>query len=239
MAIQSIAADSHLRSSLTMNLSALTPFSVTCWLNATSWAGGSRRSHIGIYGPSSDVALGAPVTALQIGTAGGANTIDCWTWGGGTIVSAAMPATTWNGVWAFITYTYDGTSHRVYRNGTLLNTTTTAQQPGFLNQVYINGYPGGGTSEVDNHQVDQYALYRRTLTLDEIQSIYNAQGARHGVFNGLICRYEFDEGANGTAATSVVDLTGNGHTLTFTGTGGPLAYTYSSTVANTNIRPVH
>jgi hypothetical protein len=238
MAIQSNAADIHLRSSQAMNLSAQTPFSVTTWINAT-WNPGTTSSLVGIYGPPTDTPLGGPVTAMQIGTQTGTYDIVCWTWGGGLLVAGPAAAMTgFNGIWVFITYTFDGTTHRLYRNGVLLASSTNAQIPGYLNQVYINGYPGSITSEVASFQTDQYALYRRTLSADEVLTIYNAGGARHGINNGLICRYEYDELSQGINIASVPDLTGNNNTLTLVGAGTNMTYTYTNTLANSNIRPV-
>jgi hypothetical protein len=146
--------------------------------------------------------------------------------------------TGYNGVWVFIVYTYDGTNHTLYRNGIQASTTVTTQQPGYLNQVYINGFPDSAASEVTAMQVDQYALYRRTLSATEVLTIYNAAGARHGIVNGLVCRYEFDELSQGASVSNVVDLTGNGNTLTSTGAGTVMAYAYPNTYANSNLRPV-
>lgn len=238
MAIQSNAADIHLRSSQAMGLSALTPFSVTTWINCT-WNPGTRRSFVGIYGPSSDIPLDPPVTATQIGTSVGNYDLTCWTWGGGTLVGTATGAMTgFNGQWVFIAYTFDGTTHGLYRNGVLLTSSTTVQQPGFLNQVYINGYPGSITNEVASFQTDQYALYRRTLSADEVLSIYNARGGRHGIVKDLICRYEYDELGEGANCTAVPDLQGGPHGLTTVGAGTTMTYTFINSIANSNIRPV-
>lgn len=238
MAIVCTAADYHLRSSQTTGLQSTASFSISVWINAV-WNGGARLSFVGIYGPATDVALGAPVTALQIGTTAGGSTVDCWTWGGGIMVGGvAMAAGTYNNVWVHFAYTFDGTNHRLYRNGVQVATTTTAQIAGFLNQVYINGYPGSGTNEVSTHQVDSYALWTRTLSADEILTIYNAQGARHGITYQQLARYEFDEGASGSNVTSVVDMTGIGNTLTSVGAGAAATYTYTGGVANSNFRPV-
>lgn len=238
MAVQSNAVDIHLRSSAAMNLSATTPFSVTVWINA-NWNLGTRTSFVGIYGPITDVPLDPPVTAMQIGTAAGDGSLSFWTWGGGLLTgTAAGFLTADNGVWIHISYTYDGTTHRGYRNGVLATFSTTLQTAGFLNQVYINGYPGGATSEIASYQVDQYSLFRRALSADEIQTMYFASGARHGITNSLVARYEYDELAQAAAVTNVIDLSGNGHTLTPTGPGAAMTYTYPATLANSNIRPV-
>jgi hypothetical protein len=238
MAIQCVAADSHLRSSQTMGLQSSSSFSITCWINAT-WTGGARLSLVGIYGPATDVALGTPVTAVQIGTTAGGGELSFWTWGGGVLTgTAAGFMNAYNGLWVHIAYTYDGTNHRGYLNGTQVTTATTAQIAGYLNQVYINGFPTGVTNEVSNHQVDQYFLYRRTLAADEVKSIWAAGGSRHGIYKDIIARYEYDELASGANVTSVLDLSGNGHNLTTVGAGAALTYTYTNTYANANIRPV-
>ena len=238
MAVQTTAADFHLRSSQAMSLSSLSPFSVTCWVNAV-WNGGSVVSLVGIYGGSSDAPLAAPVTAMQIGTNAGNYDLRCWTWGGAALVATANGVMTgFNNVWVQITYTFDGTNHRLYRNGVLLASAVSTQPTGQLNQVYINGYPGSGTGETVAFQIDQYALYRRALSADEILTMYYAGGFRHGIVNDLICRYEFDELAQGVACNNVPDLSGNGHTLTSVGAGTPFSYTYTNTLVQSNIRPV-
>lgn len=240
MAIVCNASDIHLRSGTQMNLNNTTPFSITTWINAV-WTPGATRSFVGLYGPTlqTDSPLATPTCAVQIGTIAGNGDLVCWTWGGGALVStAAGTMTGFNSQWVFVAYTYDGTTHRSYVNGTLAASSTTAVTPGFLSQIYVNGYPTGGTAEVSNHQVDQYMLYRRTLSADEIQTMARSSGARHGIRNALICHLEFDEAAEGANTSTVVDLTGNGHTLTPVGAGTPITYIYTGTAANANIRPV-
>jgi hypothetical protein len=238
MPIQTNASDIHLRSSQTTGLQSSNALSISVWINAT-WTGGARLSMVGIYGPATDVALGGPVTAVQIGSSSGGGDLTCWTWGGGALVAtAAGSMTAFNGQWVHIVYTYNGTNHVLYRNGVQVATTTTAQLPGFLNQVYINGFPGGGTSEVGAFQVDGYTLYRRTLTASEAQTIYKAEGDRHGIVNNLLCHYDFDELGQGVTTTNVNDTSGNGHTLTSTGAGTAITYTYTNAFANSNLRPV-
>ena len=51
-------------------------------------------------------------------------------------------------------------------------------------------------------------------------------------------RYDFDELAQGSTVSSVVDISGNGNTMLNTGTGTAITYTYTGTVANSNLRMV-
>jgi len=237
MAIQMTGGtDRHLYSTSTNFTQSTVPFSITVWINAV-WNGGTRLSYVGMY---DGTILSGTTTGLQIGTGAGAGEVSCWTYGGTIMVeSADAVMTPFNNTWVLITYTYDGTNHRVYRNDTLLATAATAQNPGTFTQVYINGYPPtGSASETATYQVDSYAYYNRTLGIGEITSIYNALGTRHGIAFGLLARYDFDELAQGATATNVVDISGNGNNMVNTGAGTAITYTYTNTIANSNLRPV-
>lgn len=212
-------------------------FSIQVWINAnwgsTSTATG-RTSMVGLYGPSP-----SPTTAIQIGSSTGAGEISCWTWGGGVLVNTPNGfMTPLNNTWVHVAYTYDATTHRIYMNGNLIASSTTAQLAGNLQMVCINGFPGGGAGETFNHTVDAYSLYNRVLSASEILTIYNSQGSRHGIDIGAIATYEFDELAEGVSTTTVLDLSGNAINLVMTGTGTSPKYTYTTTYAGSNLRPV-
>jgi hypothetical protein len=179
--------------------------SINVWINAL-WDGNVKTSSmVGMYN-----AVGA--TAIQIGSRTAAGQCDIWTWGGGIMISSTgvtIPSNTW----ANITYTYDGTSHRLYYNGVLNNTVVngtapnTAQIAGNFNQVFLNGFATGAASETANFQVDTYYYYNRTLTADEILTIYNSRGNRHGIVYRSLLRYEFDEGVQGATVSSIRNQT--------------------------------
>lgn len=213
------------------------PFSISVWIRAnwgTSAAPIGRTSMVGLYGPAT-----APTSALQIGTTLGQGELSCWTWGGAIVVG--MPPdfmTQYNNVWVNISYTYNGTTHRLYLNGPEIATSITAQLVGNLQAITINGFPTGAANETGNHIVDSYFLWGRTLSANEILTIYNAQGARHGIEYQIIASYEFDEGIEASNAVQVLDQSGNGLNLLFAGTGATPKYVYGSTYAGSNIRPV-
>jgi hypothetical protein len=179
-------------------------------------------------------------TGLQIGTGTGAGEATCWTYGGNTmVVSATGVMTPYNNTWVMMTYTYDGTTHNLYRNDVNIGTGTTAQIVGTFTQVYINGYPpGGSTLETASFLVDSYVYYNRTLSAGEIQCMYNAAGFRHGITQGLLARYDFDELAQGATVTGVVDMSGNGNNLVNNGTGTAMTYSYTTSYANSNLRVI-
>jgi hypothetical protein len=240
MAIQMTGVTNrHLYSVSTNFRSPVNPYSITVWINAV-WNGGTRLSFVGMY--DGGLTTPVPTVGLQIGTSGTVvGAVDCWTYGGASIVtSAAAAMTAFNNIWTMVTYTYDGASNRVYRNNTLLATSATAPvADSIFTQIYINGYPPTGTtSETATYQVDSYAYYGRTLSLDEITTIYNAQGTRHGITDGLLARFDFDELAQGATVTGVVDVSGNGNTLLNSGAGNAITYTYSNAAVSSNLRMV-
>jgi len=237
MAIQMTGVtDRHLYTVSTNFLASTVPYSISVWINAV-WNGGTRLSFVGMY--DGTITTGT-TTGLQIGTGAGAGEVTCWTYGGTAMVTSANGVMTpYNNTWVMITYTYDGTTHRVYRNETLLGTATTAQNPGIFTQVYINGYPPtGSTSETATYQVDTYGYYNRTLSDLEIQTMYYSYGSRHAITYGQIACYDFDEGIQGSTVTGVVDITGNGNILLNSGAGTAITYAYTGNIACSNLRPV-
>ena len=240
MAILCNASDIHLRSSTAFGLKCTDNFSISVWINA-NWGGNAgARSMVGIYGGAGDIPLEQPTTAVQIGTRTGNNELSIWSWGGTVLAqSANNTMTAFNNTWVHIVYTYNGNTHNVYVNGALFTSSTTAPVANaYLNQIYINGYPTGGTSEVHNHSIDQYSLFRRTLSPDEILTMYNSNGGRHGIVNNLLCSYEFDELTDGSNCSFVPDLSGGNSQLNSIGTGTFMTYAYSNAKASSNTRMV-
>jgi hypothetical protein len=239
MAIQMTGVtDRHLYSVSTNFSQSTVPFSISVWINAT-WNGGRRLSFVGMY--DGGLVTPAPTTGLQIGTSSGGGQVSCWTYGGIQLVeSATTVMTPFNGQWILITYTFDGTNHRVYRNDVLLATSSSVPPvPGTFTQVYINGYPPAGTTdETGTYSVDAYSYYGRQLSLGEITTIFYSRGTRHGIVDGLLARFDFDELSQGTTVATVIDVSGNGNTMLNTGAGTAITYTYTNTIANANLRPV-
>jgi hypothetical protein len=234
MAILTTASDKHLYSVSTNFTASIVPFSISVWIKAV-WNGTARLSFVGMYDGTTTTGT---TTGLQIGTSTGAGEISCWTYGGRVLVqSATTVMTTYNNQWVNATYTYDGTNHIIYVNGVQLNTAVAAQIAGTFTQVWINGYPPtGSVSETAAFEVDMYTYYNRTLSPDEIMTIYKSTGERHGITHGLLACYEFDELAQGAAATAVVDFSGNTNSLSAIGAGTAITYNYTTSYANSNIR---
>ncbi len=215
--------------------SATAPQSISVWINAL-WDGATQTtSLVGMY--SSDNIPGGAGSALQIGSYSIDGQCVVWTWGGAPLVATTgivIPSNTW----VNITYTYDGTTHKLYYNGVLNNTSTVVQTAVNFNQVYMNGFANGGTSETGNFFVDTYDYYNRALSADEILTIYNAHGNRHGILYGALLRYEFDEDAVGAATSLVYNQTDYVHGVSdlLSATARTPRIAYSPGTAASNLR---
>lgn len=232
------ASDKHIYSVSSNFRRSTDPYTITVWINAV-WDGGIPLSFVGMY--DGGVTTPTPTTGLQIGTSAGNGKVSTWTYGGTILVeSATAVMIPYNNTWQMITYTFDGTTHRLYRNDILLNTAVGNTVAGTFTQVYINGYPPtGSAAETAAYSVDSYTYFGRTLSGTEIQTIYNAGGARHGITYQQLARYEFDELAQGATTSSIIDMSGNNNTLSSTGASAtPITYTYTNSYANSNLRPV-
>lgn len=186
--------------------------SICGWVNLTSTPTGTF-SMFGVYGTGG-------VTAVQIGIrVTPAIDVVAWTWGGSSLAVSTGVQSLLNNTWYHLSYTYNGTTHLLYINGVLVNSSTAAQITGLLNQTYINGYPTGGVNESGNAIMDDIEFYDRTLSLNEINTIYNAQGSRHGIVLNAKASYTFQElGVNATVI-SVKDISGHLADLAPVGTG--------------------
>lgn len=248
MAIQLSAANMHLQSSLGFGLAATgQPYTFSVWLNC-NWAPGSRCGFVGIYGAATDSPLQVPTTAMQIGTLGSGE-LAIWTAGYGALfITATAVMTSYSNTWVHVVMQYSGTAYTCYVNSAAVSAATSGSATtGYLNQIWINGTPGGtGITDTSSFQLDALTVYRSILTNDEVGNIYRARGSRHGKIVGLIARYEFAVGTEGSTVTTVPDLTNgtgtNAGALTATGASSP-TYAYTTDpagggVATSNLRPV-
>lgn len=221
-----------------VNTVATAPVSITCWINAP-WGTGIQ-SYVGLYDEKQRVASGTNTsTAIQLGSKT-SNTFNVWTWGGGILVDSTISMAPHVNQWCFIAYTFDGTTHRCYVNGVLGGSTTNAQQPGNFDRVYINGYTNGGASETATFKVDTYNSYSRALTQNEIITMYNTRGNRHGIVHNRLVSYEFDELAPGVTSATIYNQTelpaATSNLITVT-PAGTTRVTFVAGYADANLRP--
>jgi uncharacterized protein (TIGR02145 family) len=101
--------------------------------------------------------------------------------------------------WTHVVVTYDGTNHKLYRNGELVDNQI-AEGAVFSNQaVYLNigvyQYFGSNYSAWFSGLIDDVRLYNQTITENEIQALYQ-EGGWSSLKDGLVSYYPFNGNAN-------------------------------------------
>ena len=228
------AVDYHLAIQAgTLAINQVTPFTISCWINAQVWTGGNRTSMVGFYTNATTGGSG-----IQVGTGAGTGSLDVWYWGGTILVSSTggtgVTSLT-NGVWYHIAYTYDGTTHRLYVNGAITNTSVVAQSTGTSNTVFVNGYPTGGANETGLFTVDDFYIYNRALSANEISTQYATAGDCAGLWYGLQCNNRFGEGTG--TASNCIDYSGHSNGLTPMGAATGVNFVYSTSATYNDLRP--
>ncbi|MDD4931512.1 MAG: LamG domain-containing protein, partial [Candidatus Colwellbacteria bacterium] len=97
----------------------------------------------------------------------GIHTDGVWTFINGGILLTS-------GTWNYVVLTYDGSLMKSYINGILDTSTTKTGNFSSFSNLYF-GYPvPNGENYTFNGIIDDVRIYSRSLSLSEIQSIYNA-----------------------------------------------------------------
>ena len=234
------AVDYHLTNTTgALSINPMLPCTLACWINGTL-STGNTYSMVGTYNSSS-----AGGTAIQLGTKNAAGLFAVWTWGGGILVDTqasggGLLITIPDNTWHHYTYTFDGTLHKLYIDGNLINTvnnathtssvtgitTYTSQIAGTITAVYINGFPSGGAAETGTFSVADISYFNRCITPAEVQTLYNCDGGRDGIVYGKVSSYYLNEGSIGSTASSIIDESGLGNTLVPIGGATGVNFTY-------------
>jgi hypothetical protein len=164
--------------------------SVSYWMNYATTPSGNQNC-VALSNASGN-------SAVQCGFRGGK--VTAWKSGGGVLAEASAPAA---GLWHHVAYTFDGTTHRLYLNGTQVNTSTTAPQTDTPTALNLGRWVGG--SEYYAGKLDEVKVYSRTLTAAEVAGL-----AHDPALETLV---RFDEGSGTTAS----DSSGIGHDGTLSG----------------------
>ena len=228
------AVDRHLASQTgLMSINALAPVTLMAWINV-NWNIGTTLSILGTYNTATSGGTG-----IQIGTRPGATAgqVAVWSWGGSILVSSAGLITPVSNDWCHIAYTFDGTTHKLYIDGVLANTSVTPQQAGTITAVYVNGYPTGNDSETGNFEVDDISYYDRELTANEVLTAYTTGGDKDGIVYGRTANFLCNEGIIGSTVTAVTDMSGLMNTLTPVGTATGSNFIYTVSPINRDTRP--
>jgi alpha-L-fucosidase len=96
-------------------------------------------------------------------------------WTDGTRVTDSSGTQLTAGVWTHVVLTYDGTSAKVYIDGTLNTTKTYSKTPAVNNGQLLIGNEAG-MSRYTKGKIDEVRIYNRALSQSEVTSVYNYSG---------------------------------------------------------------
>ena len=108
-------------------------------------------------------------------------------------------------VWRHCVWVLDGTTWRIYINGTLYSTRTSVKYPPNINRT--NNYIGKSNwADLGyNGNIDDFRIYKEALTYEKVTMLFSYN--RKNYTNNLLLWYTFD--SNTISGTTVIDNMGN------------------------------
>ena len=137
--------------------------------------------------------------------------------------------------WRHVAYTWDGTTHRLYLNGTEVAMSTTAPVSVAASTVTVGASQDGGLDEFFSGKIDDLRIYSTPLTAPQIASLYaggyastggtstftlganTTVGGAFGLDSGALTTSSNSISVTGAAAVNAGTFTLGGVTATFTG----------------------
>jgi Concanavalin A-like lectin/glucanases superfamily len=135
--------------------------SIAYWYTADPEApppSGNQRTCIALLNPNMEV-------GIQVGV--DRNRLAAWSWGQneGFVITDAMPPPGAH----HVAYTFDGTTHRLFLDGRLADSSTAQAQQGSASTFYVGTYQP--TSELCAGQIDDLRVYSRALDAAELAQL--------------------------------------------------------------------
>jgi hypothetical protein len=115
------------------------------------------------------IALGDGTNGVKLGIQS-VGSLAVWTWGASPTTLASTLAPT-DGAWHQVTYTYDGTTNRLYLDGVLANSTSTTPPTATTTVVDLGSYDGTHELMANNSAIDEVRVYNRALTAAEVSGL--------------------------------------------------------------------
>jgi len=129
------------------------PQSIAAWIKLTSTAN-SYIASMWDGGSQSGVSFGMNNGQLQT-----------WAWGPRTLVGTSAPSLN---VWHHVAYTFDGTTHKLYLDGAVVNTSTAAPNAHAITRAQLGAYNSGGSF---NGNLDDIRIYSAALSATEVAAL--------------------------------------------------------------------
>jgi hypothetical protein len=150
-------------------------------------------------------------SAIEIGL--GSGNVRVWKWGGTDLVAKVAPT---DGGWHHVAYTYDGTTDKLYIDGTLTTATGTVHQIVAPDAAWLASYNG---TQLFGGQLDDARVYNVALTAVQVSEL--AAGRYAGTNGGATVTLGTNVAVAGTLAIDDATLTTGAQALTASATGAP------------------
>ena len=146
-----------------------------------------------------------------------------WDYGDATNGRISTSYSSYLNKWTLVTLVNNGTNFKaIYLNGVLVTSgTTVATPPTAQTGIWIGAWP----NFFHNGKIDDFRIYNRTLSANEVKQLYNLGSAKAQassvtlgqgttLANGIVGHWTFD--GNKTTNTTALDSSGQNNTGTFT-----------------------
>jgi len=115
-------------------------------------------------------------------------------------------------VWTHIVATYDGTTQKLYINGSLVSSATTEQEISTTTNAKIGARNFNNNANMFAGKIDELAIYNRALEEEEVEEIYRIKYGANLVLNGRLDELGSELVTNGDYSNG---LTGWNNNATF------------------------
>jgi len=154
-------------------------WSMCCWVNYISL---TNQNGLAVQQFATIGSLTASSGGLCMGER--TNRHECWGSGGQLKVSSATNIVADR--WYNVSYTHDGTTHRIYIDGVLDGTDTVTADDQTTTRLLLSGFRSP-TSSMSSYKENFYGkhgpvlVYNKTLSAQEIEQIFNTFRGRYGI----------------------------------------------------------
>jgi len=94
--------------------------------------------------------------------------LDCWNWGGGTLLESQPPSVK---AWHHCVYTFDGNVHQLFIDGQMKARSTVKTQQGVPTLLMFGNYPSG--DQYFTGALDEIRIYNRVISQSEVKQLYH------------------------------------------------------------------
>lgn len=145
-------------------------WTIACWIKPTTWTSGAGLDTLLSKSSSS-----FPFAPWELRKTTSATTVEINIGAGGSSATAVGSSLT-AGTWAHVAATWDGTTLRIYNNGSQTATSTATSGSAFTNSANISIGRSTQFGRYFNGTIDDVRIYSRALSAADVAALYAYSG---------------------------------------------------------------